>query len=150
MSCEDRPGINEPLLNHIHSQIESVERPRSEQYEIVLLCEDHVIGGRDTRCVYDCETHFALDAPAIGDNESLAAHGADAEGFQNRARNPGVRTPCVNKGTGELLNGTALREVLDSDSRTEDSHFFHCTPQRAVSLIIVLPLASSQCLAETL
>ena len=130
---ENRPSVYQSFSNHVHSQIQSIQRPHPEQHEIILLGEYHVISRRSAARAHDRVTNIALKTPPIRHNESLTPFRTNAEGFQHGSRNLGKRALRVDKGIGELLDLTALRYTLDPDSRSEDSHVRHSTPRGPVS-----------------
>jgi hypothetical protein len=141
-----RPRVNQFFSNHIHTKIQTLQRPHPEQHEIILFGEHDVISRRGASRVHDCKPHVALDTSAIRHNESLTSLGTDSEGLQHGSRNPRKLTSRVDQTVGQLQNAATLSRAFNADSRSEDSHFSHSTRPGQSPLIIVLLPASSQCL----
>jgi hypothetical protein len=78
-SGEDRAGIDELSANHAQPKIQTLQRPHSEQGEIVILAEDHVIGSRGAPGVDDCVSDVTLNASSVRHYKSLPSLDFDFE-----------------------------------------------------------------------
>jgi len=77
--------------------------------------------------VDDGVSNVALDAASIGDDEGPPALESDADGLQDVSRDPGELTARIDEGVGHVLHDPAVRDALDANRRSEDSHLRHCS-----------------------
>ena len=126
-------SIHEPPANDVDPEIQSFERSYPKQNEVIGLREDDDVRSRNAARVHDGITDVSLDLSTVRQYQSLATLRLDPQRVQHPARDPRKLTSCVHHRVGELLNLTALRGVLDPDSRPENSHFRQITPPKPVS-----------------
>src|SRR5687768_2018188 len=115
-------GVNQLLGERIHAEVESLERPCSEEGEIAWLAKHDVICRRGSGDVDECGPTPAFQHTAVGLPKPPSFAALNAERFEHVRRKPGQLRARVDEHRVQRAPIAGASRILDLDIHPKRPH----------------------------